>query len=60
MNRILNIGVGIICCSLGISILFIYLNLFVFGFNFFEYLFYVLKTFEFYLLPVGIFLLLKK
>ena len=51
--------IEILCCSIGISIIIIYSNLLMFGCSFGTFVLYVLKTWEFYLLPLGIFLIIK-
>lgn len=50
---------GILFCSLGISVIIIYSNLLVFGFNIWDFFIAIIKTWEFYLLPVGIFIIIK-
>lgn len=59
MNKYLLYGVGIICLSMGISIMIIYSNLLVYGFGFKDFFIAIFKTWEFYLLPVGIFIIIK-
>ena len=59
MNKYLLYIVGIICISMSISIVIIYSNILVYGFRFIDFLIAILKTWEFYLLPVGIYLIIK-
>lgn len=60
MNNYLLYIVGIICISVGISIIVIYSNLLVYGFGIGEFIKNIIKTWEFYLLPIGIFIIIKK
>ena len=57
MNIILII-IGIITSSLGLFFLITYLNLFSIGYNFLEYIQYIIKRVEIWLIPIGIFLII--
>ena len=59
MNKYLLYGVVIICLSMSISIVIIYSNLLVYGLSFKEFLIAIFKTWEFYLLPLGIYFIIK-
>ena len=59
MNKYLRYIVGIITVSMGISIIVINSNLLVYGFGIKTFLLAIFKTWEFYLLPLGIFLIIK-
>ena len=45
---------GIILCSIGLFFLFIYINLFTFGYSFLEFVNFIIRIPYFYSLPLGI------
>lgn len=57
MNKFLILILGIILASVGFAFCIIYLNLFVVGCNFFDYLFYLVKSFDIFYLIGGIILI---
>ncbi len=60
MKRLLYLLLGIFCCSMSLSIIVIYFNLLLYGFSFWYFIKMILKTWEFYLLFIGLYLILKK
>ena len=53
MNKILLLLLGIFLCSIGFSFCIIYLNLFVIGYSFFDYVFYLFKNLDIFYLAIG-------
>ncbi len=58
MKKIIYIIGGVLCISMSLSIIIIYYNLLIYGFSFMYYIKMILKTWEFYLIILGIFLLI--
>lgn len=52
--------IGIFLVSMSLSILIIYFNLILYGFSLKEYIIYVLKTWEFYMIFPGLYLIIKR
>ena len=52
--------VGIILCSISLTVIVIYCNLLIFGYGVIEFIFSLLKCLEFYLFLPGIYLLKKR
>lgn len=59
MTKYIYYFLGIFFCSMGISVVIIYSNLLVYGFSIIDFLVAIFKTWEFYLLPIGIYLIIK-
>lgn len=51
---------GIFFCSISLTIIVIYVSLIKFGYSFFDYIIMLLKTWEFYLFIIGIYLIKKR
>lgn len=51
---------GLFFISMSLSIIVIYFNLILYGFSFLEYILMVLKTWEFYMLFLGLYLIIKR
>ena len=60
MSRFILIIIGIILCSIGISVVIIYSNLLMYGYSFFEYIISLIRVIEFYYIFIGGFLIYKK
>lgn len=60
MNKLIKYLVGIFCIGFSLSIVIIYSNLLIYGLGIKDFLLYIVKTWEFYLLPLGIYLIIKR
>jgi len=59
MKRLVYLLTGIFCCGMSLSIIVIYFNLLLYGFSFWYFIKMILKTWEFYLVFLGIYLIKK-
>lgn len=60
MKRLIYLLLGVFCCGMGFSIIIIYFNLLLYGFGFFEFIKMILKTWEFYMIFIGIYFIKKR
>lgn len=59
MKRLILLLTGILCCGISLSIVIIYINLLLYGFSFLYFIKMLLKTWDFYLLFLGLYLIKK-
>lgn len=52
--------IGVLFISIGISMMIIYLNLFYYGYSLLDYIWYVVKSMEFYLFLIGLWLIKRR
>lgn len=55
--KLLMYGIGVLLSSIGLSFLFLYLNLFVLGYSFFEFVKFINTRFECWLFIIGLILI---
>ncbi len=54
----IKIMIGIILCSIFFFFLILYLNLFIIGYTFLKFAHFIIRQFWFYLLPIGLLLII--